>query len=547
MRGRWVLLALVAVALSASAFNVFKAFHIDDPLVLEAAENVLRDPMRPYSSITHQMTVGLPLWSIETNPPFLSYWLAPFVAIHGRSELALHLAMIPFVVILAVALRGLAHRFEVSPGLTIGFGLGNVGVMATTNVMRDVPATALAAAAIVLWISGVDSRSRRRLAAAAFLTGLAILTKYSSVVLLPLLALYALLRRAGHALPLLAIPLVMFGLWCLQNVHVHGVLHVVDMSRRSSGALVAWRDNLCGLPLALGSLLFLGPVVAWTYLRSSSWREATVAGGAVIVGVVGAALQLGGMRDVEVLLYLALGMLLLVPLGGQSLRDGWAAIPRGMSQGGGDDLFLGAWVGAFAAFSVLFPPFQAVRHLLPAVPAAVVLALRMIQSRTAGSPGIRITQPVVLGAQILLSAWVAIGDAEFAETYRSVTRERVDAIRSQRGATWYVGSWSLAVYGPAAGLLPLDPAEPAPRSGDRVLWPREVNQSDALRSFYRPTERWRRVETISIAARVPVRTVNRRGAHLYALGGRSPSKPTMVPYRIGLAGPLEEFDVFEIP
>lgn len=539
---------VLAATLVASFFNLDKALHIDDPLVVDALRAILVDPLRPYSGITHHLTLPLPLWSVETNPPFLAYYAVPFSSLPVPLGLALHVAMVPFVALLAGALAALAIRFGVGPGLALALGIGNVGVLATTNVMRDVPAAALAACAILLWIRGVDERRRSQLLLGAAFAGLAIVTKYSSIVLLPLLGLYSLLRRSPGTMPWLAVALVPFVAWCAQNLHVHGILHVVDVSRRPLGTLSAVFDNLAALPVAYGALLYVGPVLLLAAILRRNWVALIAIGLASLTAPLGILWLLGGARDLHAEAFALLGATLLAAVLAASACGAWRLLHAEDDDRARDDVFLGLWIAAFAVFSVVFAPFQAIRHALPAVPAVVILALRMLDEAGRGRRAVRGALGLATAVQVLVAALVAVTDAQLAETYRDVTRTLATAPDAQDRTTWFVGGWSFSLYANAAGFAPLGPGARQPVRGDRIVWPREVNQDVAFRNHYRPMERWRRIDTRSYSSVLPVRTLGAGEANLYALQSGAAGTTTLsVPYRFGLDAPLEVVYVFEVP
>src|SRR2546421_166581 len=105
-------------------------------------------------------------------------------------------------------------------------------LVSASTLTADVPALALMLWATALWIDGVDGdrAAARRLGAA--LVGLALVVKYTAVLMLPLLALYVVLqapreRRTPMGLdlwPAFAPSLA----WALVGLATHGRIHVVD-------------------------------------------------------------------------------------------------------------------------------------------------------------------------------------------------------------------------------------------------------------------------------------------------------------------------------
>ena len=101
---------LVSVLLSLPFLN--KAFHIDDPVVLQCAKRILIGPLDPWGGEFDWLGVAMPFWQVTTNPPLLSYYLAPFVSIFGYSEIILHLAMMPFLAGILAGCLALSKRIQ---------------------------------------------------------------------------------------------------------------------------------------------------------------------------------------------------------------------------------------------------------------------------------------------------------------------------------------------------------------------------------------------------------------------------------------------------
>jgi len=106
----WIFLIALVVLVSALPF-VDKAFHIDDPFVLKIAGNILQNPFDPFIGDFDWFGSLTPIWQTTTNPPFVSYYLAPFIARFGYSEVALHTAMMLFLLMIAWGTSVLSNRF----------------------------------------------------------------------------------------------------------------------------------------------------------------------------------------------------------------------------------------------------------------------------------------------------------------------------------------------------------------------------------------------------------------------------------------------------
>ncbi|MFW6108697.1 MAG: hypothetical protein ACOC8D_02675 [bacterium] len=209
-------------------------------------------------------------------------------------------------------------------------------------------------------------------------------------------------------------------------------------------------------------------------------------------------------------------------------------------EGWAEWLFLAAWVGGGVAFSVLFTPFQAVRHFLPIIAPLVVLVLGLIGRRRRH---VQVVLTVVLVLQAAVAYVVALADAEYAATYRTFAREAARAYATED--VWFNGHWGWQHYcqdvhgfhhywhfrddgsgPPPPGALLLEPEKVHHRPAARRLGDRLVELPDARRVFH-PV--------------FPVRTMDQLYAYFYA------TTTHRMPYILTLADtPIETCHVYRI-
>ena len=262
---------LVAVLLAAVVGVPFlgKAYHIDDTFVLKVADQVLREPLRPYHADINWGRGANPIAERTKNPPLLSYYLAPFLRLCGRSEVVLHAAMLVFLVMLAAGAGLLGRWFWVDEWWPMAFVMLSPAVVVSSNVMRDVPAAGLLTLGLALFVLGTDEDRRGLTLAGALLVGLATLTKYSAAAMVPLLVLYPLLRRKWRRALYALVPVALLGLWCLHNWWSQGTPHILRLLQQRAAATQGfhrpWEEKLIAGLVITGSMLFLLPalVVAW--------------------------------------------------------------------------------------------------------------------------------------------------------------------------------------------------------------------------------------------------------------------------------------------
>ncbi|MBL7224285.1 MAG: hypothetical protein ISS72_10565 [Candidatus Brocadiae bacterium] len=540
---RRAILVAVLLAVAVGAPFLGKAFHIDDTFVLRVSEQILKEPLRPFDTTINWGRGENSIFERTKNPPFLSYYLAPVAALFGYSELALHGAMLVFLVMLAVGAGLLGRWFWVDEWWPMLFVMLSPAVVVSSNVMRDVPAAGLATLGLALFLLGTDEDRRGLIASGAVLVGLASLTKYSSAALIPLLVLYPLLRRKWRTALWALAPLALLGLWSAQNWWAHGVPHIVRLFQQlaagEQGFSRPWGEKLvAGLAVA-GSALFLIPAIVVAWLRRRAWMALPLlvaAGAGAWLGVnayfgstsptarpdllirtngMGTAGRLLDASGDRVLMRIRDNRVIRLPrkrvkevdhaagrvvrkgdghvFVGKILADtkthviiqmsGWRKIgpPRGevarieklswqyylwattgaallavavlgglgtaawswakRQAGGPEWLVLILWAAGVVTFSILITPFQASRHLLPALAPLVVLVLRLLGPRR---KAVKIALMVVLVLQAGVAYLVGFADAEFAGSHRRFAAEAAGQYRGKD--VWFNGHWGWQQY-----------------------------------------------------------------------------------------------------
>jgi 4-amino-4-deoxy-L-arabinose transferase-like glycosyltransferase len=462
----------------------------------------------------------------------------------------LHIAMLVFLLLLAVATAALSKRFAGGSAWPLLFVMLSPAVVVSTNVMRDVPVAALSTAAVALFVAGVDSRRWPLALAGCFVAGLAILTKYSAVAIVPLLALYPILQRRSRCALWLLIPIALLGLWCLHNQAVYGRLHIAYLMAERRGDL-PWGDRFYAGLVVLGACLFLAPALFADALRRG--RVLLAAGALLAAGlaIYGARLHnegpIGWQHALWVTTGAALAFLAIIP--------GLLAAPRALRLGSGQalsrdredaaaTLFLALWACAVIGFSVFFTIFQAVRHLIPAVVPLALLAVRLMRPPAARSrwlPALSAVEGtallgVLLAAQAILAFAVAAADYEYANTYRDFAHKARHRFVAQTRQIWFSGNWGWQRYARSAGFRMIAEHGPAPPPGAVVLIPDRVHKGGLPEGLELDE-----IEEKTYSGRIPIHTMDGSvGASFYAVVGRS------VPYAFTQDRALETFRVFHV-
>ncbi len=469
------LTAAVGLAwLVCTAFAVTKAVHVDDAAHLAIAQHIRADPLHPMSGTVFWGETPAPIHHLN-QPHLFFYLLAGVLALSGGSLVAAHLLVSVFT--------GLAAFFALRAGRALGLTPAQAAIATATlllgpalvpgqNLMTDVPTLAL-------WLGAFDALLRARDTEggqtwlAGLYVGLACLTKYTSLILIPVLVIDALVRRRPRAAWAAVVPVGLLAAWSLFNLWDYGGVHLLERpldSARVGGPLttvgvVVGRAGLFILTLGACCPFTLGALPK-TAARLGAARVGGIAAGFVIFAlVVAQALARFGpseMNGEPVMLSLLRGVFALNGLYAFALTFRALRMLRDRGERRAALLF-GAWVGLTFFFVVTLSPFVAVRHVLLIVPAVLWLLY-------ASGQVVRPKAALVLTAA--LGFVVAIGDARTAGIYREVA---TDLGREGR-ATHFVGHWGFQYYAEGAGLTPYVPAETTLRACDVLVRPTNVDQ-----------------------------------------------------------------------
>ena len=264
----WSLPALLLLTFGCLLLFLRKPFFIDDTLFLRVAEQIQRHPTDFFGSSMNWGHTTTPMSEVFDNPPLACYYLAAAASVVGWSEPALHLA---FVLPALAAIWGifvLAKRHCHNPALAAALALVSpVFLISASTVMCDVLMLALWVWAVVLFDRGVrttemevrnpprsfliplESRYRGKVGKSGvgflfsgILAGLAYLTKFPALALVPLFLAYGFFkrRRVGWWLIAPLVPLVVAGgyEWLTYRLYGHGhLLQAATYSHEQNASL----------------------------------------------------------------------------------------------------------------------------------------------------------------------------------------------------------------------------------------------------------------------------------------------------------------------
>ncbi len=500
------------------------AFSIDAPVFVAVAEQIAAHPLDPYGFELVWDPTSPRVAEFNHNPPLLSYWLAPVIALAGPAEWALHLALPPFPLIAALCFLGIARRLT-------GSGLAPAALLVctpaflllATTLLLDVPVLAAMLLAVYALLRAGEGGGARWEWVAGLAAAAAGLTKYVGFAITPLLAAGLLLlpvlpvsrvpaanaRAPGRWLRVIGVPLLCFCLWGVFTNAQYGSVHFAGglafVSTKSFAPREFWNQAL-SVPVYFGAALGF-PVLAWIVrmARAGSGTELGVAGvvaGAVVMGFVlpeGTPVRRATL-DLEEAAFGAIAFAGAVLVWGQGVwRSARAADPL--------DRFLLLWLLGLLVYSSCVNWHVNAADALLAAPPAILLLLR---HDTRPSPR---TTLIWAGVLLVGSLLLTASDVEQRAVYRDTAAEIAREIGDAPGERWLVGQWGFQYYLARQGFRPVLPPQYHERfgrselaAGDWVATARNVSQLDVKGVMARygltPVRFWR------WPARLPLRATN---------------------------------------
>jgi hypothetical protein len=510
-----------AIVLAATIPFVTKPLHIDDAADLQYVDQVRSRPSDPYG-FRLDWDEGPHSAYENYHPPLKYYYHALWLQVFPRSEWSLHVSYLPFVAITAVSVMWLAQRFRCPPLTLTALWMLGPGYLPGQNAMLDVPVMALGLAATALFIRAVDRDRLGQVVLSGVLLGVALLTKYSAVVYLPVWAVYvALYGRIGHWVGPLA-ALVVIGVWCVATAFRYGSPHPTILLTGVAGHV--GRQLAIG-PRILSALVFLGGSMPLAILCVCVWHRsgfvavAAIASAALVFWlspprrrVVEVSAELSPSNSVWWCWLAATGFSVLFVAGryifAARLRVGPTASSRH------DDYWLVVWLVLAIAANVFGSPFLAMRRVVEASLPGWLLVLRRSESTpsTAAQWVTRMAVVMTVGVGYL----VALADWELATAYRRFAAQLANSRQSSGGpAIWSHGYWGWWHYARGVGLAHYQWGGAEPATGEVFVVPVEVAKPAMLPDSLRL--RARLAGRHAITGLVPIRVMHHQaGAGYYS-------------------------------
>jgi 4-amino-4-deoxy-L-arabinose transferase-like glycosyltransferase len=451
---------LAAMWLAVTAYNLFKPYHIDDTVHLEIARWIAGHPLHPMGGELSYGDVDVPIHSLN-QPPLYFYLLAGWGSLFGYGEATMHALQASFSLAAIVLFHRIARRVVPANAVWLtGMLVLGPGFVVEQNLMVDVPLLALWLLFFDALILGVEVDARgqsRHFLVAALACSAAILVKYSSLILVPLLFAVIVYERRWRLLWVVLVPIATVAAWSLFNYLDYGGVHLVERPARvfrySSFGLLLPVFRFIAMAVTLGAITPFGLIAAVRLVSWASRRALAIYLSVALLFVLFAASVAAGWLDetsadkvLRVAFLINAGaMALAVTIVAARARVHW----RRPGTADARLLILLLWIAGHVAFYSLYSPFMAVRHVLLVLPPVLLVGALMWPALP------RADAIFGLVATVALSIMLGWSDWRFAAFFR----DEPAAIRASLPADahiWFTGGMGWGWYAIRAGLRPVN-------------------------------------------------------------------------------------------
>ena len=464
---------LVAVTVTALAPFLDKAFHIDDPLFLWMAQQISKHPLDPYGFEVNWTSSAEPMWVAMQNPPLCSYVIAIIAAILGWSEVALHLAFLLPAIAAVLGTYSIARRF--CPDATTATLLTiftPAFLVSGTTLMCDMLLLACWVWSIELWLAGLEQKQAGPLALSAVFATAAVLTKYFGIALVPLLAVYTVIRdrRLSPRLAFLLLPVAATVAYEIgtKAQYGHGLFAEATLFTRASG-LAHPHSLMAQLGTGLsftGGCLF--PVLFFFPYKS---RKLVIAAFGTMVAMLACYYffvapspklisdhnRTAVLIEAAIFATIGLGVIVL------ALRD----LTESRST---DSILLTLWLLGALYFATFCNWSITSRTILPVVPVASILLVRRFTPAAGPFPNGMLRHWRVFAAAIVSLA-VATADCRQANSARDAADSFQRRFQNETNTVWFQSHWGFQFYMQQWGAKPWNATRNEVVSGDIIVVP----------------------------------------------------------------------------
>ncbi|MGH7799253.1 MAG: glycosyltransferase family 39 protein [Thermodesulfobacteriota bacterium] len=546
-----------------------KPFHIDDPYFIAVGENILHHPLQPFYGkvalygqdfLTFEKIGKDPnTFESMSHPPLLPYFIAIVAFITGSiTERSLHIFYMLFTTLAALSAYLLSNRFTRHPLICTFLLISSpIFVLSSHSIMTDMVMLAFYLSGMYSFIYGIDNDNKKILLLSGVFIGLAILTRYVALTLIPLLFAYSILNKRSLIKTLFPffISALLLGVWSFQNLIYYGELHFIASSRFfakyyenfSFGFNDLFKKAISDLSSIGGSAVF-----PFVWLVFISRRKIIIYSLSVLFSLyvliinpldIEAFRYYSNLQLILFICFFSTGLFItynVFEVGIKpfiiSLSKSSSLERRNIIYKDTDNIFLFLWFGGILASSIIILPFGSARYMLPPLlPIVIILINRAEKVFNKNVRYFQIFCTSVITLTLMMGFSLAYGDYIYADAYRSFVKSLKGKIDNNR--IWFIGEWGFRYYMEKEGYSNLLSNNDSPKEGDIIIKPRIAGLHDMSTELISRVEL---IDSVEYGSNFPFKLLNpeaKAGFYAHGFG--------FLPFSFSTAE-LEHFDIFKV-
>ena len=443
----------IFIALLATSLNALKPAAVDDTAYLIFAKHLSQHPGDPYGFEIFWYSYPQPAMTVLL-PPVQPYWLSLGYRLFGDELTLLKLWLFPFALLLAFSVRSLLRRF--APDLEVPGLIAIVlspAILPMFGAMLDVPALALGAAALALFIRAVDRNSAWEWFGAIVFGALAIQTKYSLLAVPAVVFACGISRGWRTAITGFVAAMAMLalaGCWEIWLFQKYGVTHFFHHLKDQSDGGGLWHTLEIHFAFAKPLLSQFGGLIGGISLLAAKgigWPRWVRIGSALLLGmgILAIVFLPPGQLDLPFYFFAVCGIGAIVTVGIGVVRAvKFKRFDRATA-------FLMAWLFIETLGMLGMTPFPAARRTLGCCLAFAVLAMHLSNRLKTG--GVAESRGSLIFAVSLGLGYFAL-DCWDAQPEKILAQRAAEMTRPQENAVYYTGHWGFQYNCEHAGMKP---------------------------------------------------------------------------------------------
>jgi len=513
-----IIIIFVTVCMFTPFIN--KAYHIDDTLFLRSAEQILKNPLRPYDVMINWFGIDQSLFSANKNPPLVSYILAFLGKIGGFGEKYIHTVFSLFPLGGAIFMYLLARKLSGNAlFITLLLIASPCFWVSGTNIMCDSALLFFALGSVLFYINGEEKGNAVLILLSMIFLGCAALTKYIGVGFIPLLIIYQILRkRRYYNMLYFLIPIGIFWLWNMHGYRCYGMSHFLISCLYKKPAFMGELMAQLTLVMIYISACLVSPIIY--SLRLDKLHILSLAFG-ILIYIVAYPYFIAIYKTVstaESIFIIILTWFSIYIIFKSAENPGIAKEPL--------KILTYLWFYGMLVFITLFNWTVAARNILIMAPPALFLY---------ADSNNKIRNYIALAAVFIISFMVTSTDYDYANIYKDFAKKvRKHAPYNE---VYFVGHWGFQYYMEREGYKPIREGMAVPKEGySFIVVPTNVSNMLVIDQSVMKTELLKKIVYDNRFGVILINSKKKAGFYSTVFG--------MFPY-VFLEEPLEEFSIYK--